>query len=82
MGREGQPELLGRLAEVLEGLQVNQPRNHFKLPRFRGDGDVELFIQHFQEVAEANNWSQIATLLHLRESLEDKAQTCSRADTP
>ena len=83
--REGPPEVLDRLADILEGFQMeqrHQVRQHFKPPTYRGDGDVELFIRQFQEVAEANNWNQIATLLHLRESLEDKAQTCSRADTP
>ena len=84
LGRDGQPEVLDRLADVLEGIhlnQRNQPRNNFRPPTYRGDGDVELFIQHFQEVAGANGWNQVATLLHLRESLEDKAQGCSRAET-
>ena len=83
--REAQPEVLDRLADVLEGIhlnQRNQPRNQFKPPQFGGEGDVELFIRQFQEVAEANQWTRMATLLHLRESLTDKAQTCSRADQP
>ena len=83
--REGPPEVLDRLADILEGFQLEQrqqARHHFKPPTYRGDGDVKLFIRQFQEVAEANNWNGIATLLHLRESLEDKAQACSRSDTP
>ena len=82
--RTAQPEVLDRLADVLEGIhlnQRNQPRNSFRPPLFKGDGDVELFIQQFQEVATANEWTPMATMLHLRESLEDKAQGCSRADT-
>ena len=82
--RGTQPEVLDRLADVLEGIHINQrnqPRNSFKPPQYRGEGDVELFIQQFQEVAEANEWTPVATLLHLRESLTEKAQACSRADT-
>ena len=83
--RDAQPEVLDRLADVLEGIhlnQRNQPRNQFKPPQFGGEGDVELFIRQFQEVAEANQWTRMATLLHLRECLTDKAQTCSRSDQP
>ena len=82
--RDTQPAVLDRLADVLEGIHVNQrnqPRNSFKPPQFGGEGDVELFIQQFQEVAGANEWTPIATLLHLRESLTERAQACSRADS-
>ena len=83
--REAQPEVLDRLADVLEGIhlnQRNQPRNQFKPPQFGGEGDVELFIRQFQEVAEANQRPRLATPLHSRESLTDKAQTYGRADQP
>ena len=84
MEREAQPAVLNRLADVLEGIHINQrnqPRTNFKPPQFGGEGDVELFIQQFQEVAGANEWTPIATLLHLRESLTERAQVCSRADS-
>ena len=77
--------MLGRLTDILEGMQLEQrhhARQQFKPPHYRGDGDVELFIRQFQMVAEANEWTQLATLLHLRECLEEKAQACGRADTP
>ena len=83
--REGEPGVLGRLTDLLEGMQLDRrehARQQFKPPHYRGSGDVELFIRQFQMVAEANEWNQLATLLHLRECLEEKAQACGRADTP
>lgn len=55
--RGTQPVVLNRMADFLEIIHVNQhnqPRNSFKPPQYKGEGDVELFIQQFQEVAEAN----------------------------
>ena len=39
---------------------------------------MELFIRQFTDVAEANNWCAMATLLHLRKALEKEANECSR----
>ena len=77
-------DLLGRLTDILEGIRVEQragPRDTFKAPQYRGEGDVEYFIQQFTQVATANGWTELATLLHLRESLQDGARECGRADT-
>ena len=45
---------LGRLVEILERLWTDRGpeanREQFKAPQFDGRGDVEYFIQHFQEV--------------------------------
>ena len=79
-----QEEILGQLVHELRGLRTNQPverREQFKAPQFNGEGDVELFIRHFTQVAEANEWTPVAALLHLRESLKDAAQECARHDT-
>ena len=64
--------IFGRLIEELRGLRVERHEN-FKPPSFDGEGDVDMFIQHFQEVADANRWTEIATLLHLRK----KSTRCS-----
>ena len=72
--------MFGRLIEELRGLRVERHEN-FKPPSFDGEGDVDMFIQHFQEVADANRWTEIATLLHLRESLQGAARDYSRSAT-
>ena len=72
-----------RLTEVLTrlALQTATPRKEFKLPRYDGKSDVELFIQQFTEIGEANNWERPAALLHLKEALVDTARDCSRPTT-
>lgn len=77
---------IGRLASLLEQAWPSQavanpgarPPSPFRAPVFDGTGDVELFIGHFEDVAEANQWNPHATLLHLRGSLTDEAKDCSR----
>ena len=74
------PAIMDRLIEALEGMgQRNDRRQRdFDTPVFTGKGDVELFIRQFTDVAEANDWSDMATLLHLRKALEKEARECSR----
>lgn len=78
-------DLVGRLADVLERA-TNQPNHrarqegNFKAPKFEGTGDVELFIRQFSEVARANEWSPLGTLLHLREALKEGAKDCGRGE--
>ena len=76
--------VFGELAEVLRELRNERPAprpEQFKPPHYNGDGDVELFIQQFTEVAAANQWNQVAALLHLREALQDGAKECGRPAT-
>ena len=76
--------MFGELAEVLRELRNDRPaprHEQFKPPHYNGEGDVELFIQQFSEVAAANQWNPVATLLHLREALEDGAKECGRPAT-
>lgn len=74
---------MDRLTTVLEQVLGAQhralARPKFKAPTFNGDGDVELFIAQFVEVAEANEWDRPTATLHLRESLKDGARDCGRA---
>ena len=77
-----QEELFGQLIGVLRDLRMERPverREMFKPPQFNGEGDVELFIQHYTEVAAANQWNDMAALLHLREALQEGAQEYGRA---
>lgn len=53
----------------------------FRAPTFNGEGEVELFLEQFADVAEANEWSERHTLLHLRSCLEGSAKQYGRSDT-
>ena len=74
------PAVMDRLIEALEGMGQRNDRCHrdFDAPIFTGKGDVELFIRQFTDVPAANDWSNVATLLHLRKALEKEAGECSR----
>jgi hypothetical protein len=63
------------LAERLSNLNH---RSKFKAPKYDGETDVELFISQFLDVAEANDWRDRETKLHLRHSLEGKASECGQ----
>ena len=71
---------MDRLASALERLSSAQPspahREIFEAPDFTGEGNVEDFVRQFQEVAAANEWSEMATLLHIRTHLKDDAREC------
>ena len=68
--------VMDRPASALD--QLSRPnttrRKVFKAPDFTGDGNVEDFIQQFEELATANEWSKMATLLHIRTHLKDDAR--------
>ena len=73
-----------RMTDMFENLlrsHRTERTDSFKPPTYDGSGDVELFIQNFMEVAEANQWSSIATKLHLKESLKESAKECARYAT-
>lgn len=75
---------VGRLANILENAfgQLNGGRNQqFKAQKYDECGDVELFIQGFTDVAQANNWDQQAANLNIRLCLEKSAQECAWGDT-
>ena len=61
------------------GSSWTTPREQFKPPTFDGTGDVDLFLDHFQDVAEANMWNDRACTLHLRSSLSGVAALCGAA---
>ena len=77
-------DVLGQIWETQQTqqqkiLQPPRPRQYFKAPEYNGTGDVEFFVTQFGEVAEANEWTAIASLLHLREALKEGAKDCGRA---
>ena len=61
--------------------QLNGQRDQFKSPKFDGSEDVEMFIQKYTDVAQANNWDPRVAHLNLRLSLEKQAQECARGET-
>ena len=74
---------MGRLADAIQRMNERPGRRQreFKLPRFDGKSDVELFIQQFEEISEANDWNNAASRLHLKEALTEGARNCSRPFT-
>ena len=76
-----------RLIEAIEALVERQGREPgpampaFKAPQFDGEGDVEYYIQQFTDVATANQWTEPAQLLYVRESLKEGARDCGKAPT-
>jgi hypothetical protein len=75
--------LLDRLTVAIERLsrEPARPAEHFKPPTYDGQGDVELFINQYEEVADANQWEAAAAVLHLRQALKDGAKDCGRAQS-
>ena len=71
--------------ELIEELRTDRqrdqpaPREAFKAPSYDGVGSIEVFIRHFLDVAEANQWGEGATVLHLRRALKDEARDCGGA---
>ena len=76
-----------RLIEAIEALVERQGREPvpaipaFKAPQFNGEGDVEYYIQQFLDVATANQWTEPAQLLYVRESLRKGARDSGKAPT-
>ena len=66
------------MARVLADIR---PRDNFRAPTYSGDGDIELFLAQFDDVAVANHWGGQATLLHLRAHLEGSARACGAGRT-
>ena len=69
---------MGELVEALRGVVGQGRGSQFKPPQFQGEGDVELFITQFTDVARANQWEEPDNTLHLRSVLSGKALDCGR----
>lgn len=64
--------------------QQQPPRQRlskFKVPQIDGTGAVEVFIDHFQQMAILQEWGAETVVLKAREGLKGKAQTCRQYDT-
>ena len=69
------------LIQALRRSGVSTHRDTFKAPTFMGEGDVELFLRQFDDVAAANGWTEGQQTLHLRAQLSGPAQSCGRGLT-
>lgn len=67
--------------QLARALANFQPRDKFRAPVFKGEGDVELYITQFEAVRTANGWDNAASCIHLRSSLEGSALDCGRETT-
>lgn len=74
---------MDRLADLIEQALRARPvaEAAFKPPRFDGSSDVELFVEQFTAVQQANRWNAEAALLHLRSALEGSAREFGRGET-
>jgi hypothetical protein len=55
---------MGRLADMIAQLVQQRPaapvaaRREFRLPKYDGKSDVELFLQQLEEIAVTNEWEE------------------------
>lgn len=73
------PTVLG--AAIASALKTSTTAERIPAPKFKGVGNVEVFYQQFDQVAEMNNWSAAARLIHLRNSLDGPAQVCADGES-
>ena len=77
---------LNRLTDVLTQLLASQNRQSvareaFEAPEFDGTSDVECFIRQFSDVSQANRWTDVGGLLHIRAKLKKGARDCGHGDS-
>ena len=77
---QGQQVDMQELLTAMTGLGQRNSRK-YKAPKFGGEGDLDLFLLQFNDVADANDWNDMDRLLNLRASLEGSAATCGRKGT-
>lgn len=61
---------MDKLVQALESMRPLSQMSQFKTSTFIGEGEVELFVKQFLDIATENGWSNKCTLLHLRGCLE------------
>ena len=73
---EGQ---MDQLAMLTQALQLSG-RQGFKPPSYNGEGDVEIFLRQFEDVANAYRWTDLERTLHIRSQLLGDAQSCGQGE--
>ena len=69
--------------ELIQALQATQlqSRSTVKVPNYDGESDIDLYLMQFNDVCEANHWTEKESLLHLRLALSGKALECGRGES-
>ena len=68
-----------RLIESLTNAVTRRDnRKTFHTPHYQGESDVDIFIAQFEDVVQANQWTDSEATLHLRLSLNGKAASCGQ----
>ena len=70
---------LSTVLELMKMVSKPEERHKLRVPEFNGKGDVDLFIEQFQEIATASRWSSTIKLIKLKEALTGPAREASRA---
>ena len=70
---------IDQLALLTQALQLSG-RQSFKPPSFNGEGDVEIFLRQFEDVANAYRWTGLERTLHIRGQLQGDAQSCGQGE--
>ena len=61
-------------------LSNSTPRSEIRPPTFNGEGNLTLFLKQFEDVADANGWTRVQQIMHLRSQLAGEAQGCGHGD--
>ena len=71
------------LLAITRAMKLSNTGNRPKIrsPSFSGEGDLKLFINQFEDVAEANGWTPKQRTLHIRSQLAGDAQGCGHGDS-
>lgn len=72
-------DLMQQLANAIANL--GRGRDRFDAPRYSGESGIELFLQQFDDIHQANNWDNATALIKLRGCLEKAAAECGRGAT-
>ena len=78
--RPTEPQTMEVLVQALRALGLSG-RDNYKAPCFSGEGDIELFLSQFEDVARANGWAREQETFHLKPQLHGQVQNCSRGQT-
>ena len=67
---------------ALDNIQAQSNREeHIPVPKFNGEGDVELFVRQFKDIMCVSKWSDVMCVLKLRHALQGKAQPCGQGNS-
>lgn len=81
MAQQSARAQMERLTELMGDAVLRGRTEKFKPPKYDGTGDVEYFLQQFNDCRDANGWPAAASVLHLRGCLEKSATECGKGAT-